>query len=66
MPTVAQRVPALESLIASIISGASRISKVRVKPAVKLPKGNTGKRQAIARSTVERAPSKGHSTALVR
>jgi len=66
MPTVAQRVPALESLIASIISGASRISKVRVKPAVKPPKGSMGKRQANAQCAVERTPSKGHSTALVR
>jgi len=54
MPAVAQRVSALERLMASIFSGAIRTSKARVNRAVKLKKGSAGKCAPRAQTAVKR------------
>lgn len=55
MPTIAQRISALEKLIAGYFSGATRTSKARAKRSVKRAKSATAKRTAKAKRSVKRA-----------
>ena len=63
MPTIGQRVSALENLIASFFSGATKTSKVRVKRAVKRAKATSGRRATKAKRAVKRAVRKARRKA---
>jgi hypothetical protein len=53
--SIAQRISALERLVAGFISGATKTSKARVKRAAKRTKSATAKRSAQAKRSVKRA-----------